>query len=203
MNWTEDLIEEKILEVVDFHGYNRMPTKNEIEDYYSNGALTAKICKTGGFEAWANKLKLSQKPCNSMLAVRYEKHTKKVLEEKGFSCELTSTNHPYDVLVNNSIKIDVKVSNPVDINGSKAYTFSLKKKQPTCDLYILYCLDDDKEIVKTYVIPAPVLTGQSQLSVGINESKYDPYLDNWNLVKLYDESVAQIINREAQDAKVS
>ena len=194
--WTDELIKEKILEVVEYHGYNRMPTKKEIEDYYGDGALTNKISKTGGFEAWAKKLKLSQKPCDSMLGIKYEKHTKKFLEEKGFNCELTSTNHPYDILVNDSIKIDVKVSNPVAINNSKAYTFNIEKKQPTCDLYVAYCLDDNKEIVKTYIIPAPVLAGKCQLSVGINESKYDAYLDNWNLIKLYDDSVAQIINQE-------
>lgn len=197
--WTDELIKEKILEVVKYHGYNRMPTKQEIEDYYGDGALTNKISKTGGFEVWAKKLDLSQKPCRSMLAFQYEKYTKKVLEEKGFNCELTSTNHPYDILVNGGVKIDVKVSNPVVISGTKAYTFNLKKKQPTCDLYVAYCLDEDKEIAKTYIIPAPVVAGQSQLSVGVSESKYDAYLDNWNLVKLYDESVAQIIGQEAQD----
>lgn len=203
MNWTEDLIEEKILEVVDFHGYGRMPTKKEIEDYYRDTALTNKISKTGGFEVWANKLQLPQKPCESMLAVQYEKYTKKILEEKGLKCELTSTKHPYDILVNNSVKIDVKVSNLIEVNGSKAYAFNLEKKQPTCDLYVAYCLDEDKEIAKTYVVPAPVIAGQSKLALGVNKSIYDVYLDNWNLVKLYDESVAQIINQEAQDAKVS
>lgn len=201
--WTDELIEEKILEVVEHHGYDRMPSKNEIEDYYGDSALTNKISKTGGFESWAKKLKLSQKPCESMLAIQYEKYTKKVLEEKGFNCELTSTKHPYDILVNDAVKIDVKVSNLVAIKGSKAYTFNLEKKQPTCDLYIAYCLGEDKEIVKTYVIPAPILSGKCQLAVGVNKSIYDVYLDNWNLVKLYDESVTKIINQEAQDAKVS
>lgn len=194
--WTDELIEEKILEVVDFHGYNRMPTKNEIEDYYGDSALTNKISKTGGFEAWAKKLKLSQKPCRSMLAFQYEKYTKKVLEEKGFNCELTSTNHPYDILVNSGVKIDVKVSNLVLLGDSKAYTFNIEKKQPTCDLYVAYCLDEDKEIAKTYIIPAPILTGKCQLSVGVNKSDYDVYLDNWNLIKLYDDSVTQIISQE-------
>ena len=194
--WTDELIEEKILEVVEFHGYNRMPTRNELEEYYCDSALTNKISKTGGFEVWAKRLKLSQKPCGSMLGIKYERHTKKILEEKGFNCELTSTRHPYDILVNGAVKIDVKVSNLVDIRSSKAYTFNLEKKQPTCDLYVAYCLDDNKEIAKTYIIPAPVVAGQSQLAVGVNKSIYDAYLDNWNLVKLYDESVAQIINQE-------
>lgn len=194
--WTDELIEEKILEVVDFHGYNRMPTRKEITDYYCDNALTNKISKTGGLESWAKKLNLPQKPCESMLAIQYEKYTKKILEEKGFSCELTSTKHPYDVLVNGAVKIDVKVSHLVAIRDSKAYTFNLEKKQPTCDLYVAYCLNEDKEVAKTYIIPAPVLTGKCQLSVGVNKSIYDVYLDNWNLVKLYDESVAQIINQE-------
>lgn len=201
--WTEKLIKERILEVVDFHGYNRMPTIKEIEDYYGDTALINKISTTGGVEAWAEKLKLSRKPCESTLALQYEKHAKKTLEEKGFRCELTSTKHPYDILVNDAVKIDVKVSNLVTIGDSKAYTFNLEKKQPTCDLYVAYCLDDNKEIAKTYIIPAPILTGKCQLSVGVNDSKYDAYLDNWNLIKLYDDSVAQIINQEGQDAKVS
>ena len=203
LNWTDELIKERIMEVVDFHGYNRMPTMKEIEDYYGNTALVKKIGAAGGFEAWANKLGLSRKPCESVLAVQYEKHAKKTLEEKGFNCELTSVKHPYDILVNGGVKIDVKVSNLVAIGDSKAYTFNIEKKQPTCDLYVAYCLNDNKEIAKTYIIPAPILTGKSQLSVGVNDSKYDAYLDNWNLIKLYDDSVAQIISQEGQDAKVS
>lgn len=196
IKWTDELVKEKILEVVEHHGYGRMPTKNELEEYYCNGALSNRICKTGGFSFWAKKLKLSQKPCESMLAIRYEKYAKEFLEEKGYRCELTSTNHPYDLLINGRVKIDVKVSNPVSINGSKAYSFNIEKKQPTCDLYIAYCLGEDKEIVKTYVIPAPILSGKCQLSVGVNKSDYDVYLDNWNLIKLYDDSVTQIISQE-------
>lgn len=190
--WTDELIKERILEVVDFHGYNRMPTKKEIEDYYGNTALTKKIGATGGIEAWAEKLKLSRKPCESVLAAQYEKHAKKTLEEKGFSCELTSVKHPYDILVNGGVKIDVKVSNLVTIGDSKAYTFNIEKKQPTCDLYVAYCLDENKEIVKTYIIPSRVLTGQCQLSLGKNNSEYDIYLNRWELIKRFNDSLMEL-----------
>ena len=190
--WTENLIKERILEVVDFHGYNRMPTVKEIENYYGNTALINKISTTGGCETWAKKLNLSRKPCKSMLALQYEKYTKEVLEKKGFNCELTSTKFPYDILVNNGVKIDVKVSNLVSIGDSKAYTFNLEKKQPTCDLYVAYCLDENKEITKTYIIPSRVLTGQCQLSLGKDNSVYDIYLDRWELIKRFNDSLMSL-----------
>lgn len=190
--WTDELIKERILEVVDFHGYSRMPTMKEIEDYYGNTALTKKIGVSGGFEAWANKLKLSRKPCESVLAAQYEKLAKKTLEEKGFNCELTSVKHPYDILVNGGVKIDVKVSNLVAIGDSKAYTFNLEKKQPTCDLYVAYCLDENKEIAKTYIIPSRVLTGQCQLSLGKDNSEYDIYLNRWELIKRFNDSLMKL-----------
>lgn len=190
--WTDELIEERILEVVDFHGYSRMPTMKEIEDYYGNTALTKKIGASGGFEAWANKLKLSRKPCESVLAAQYEKLAKKTLEEKGFNCELTSVKHPYDILVNGGVKIDVKVSNLVAIGDSKAYTFNIEKKQPTCDLYVAYCLDENKEIAKTYIIPSRVLTGQCQLSLGKDNSEYDIYLNRWELIKRFNDSLMKL-----------
>ena len=190
--WTENLIKERILEVVDFHGYNRMPTVKEIENYYGNTALINKISTTGGCETWAKKLNLSRKPYKSMLALQYEKYTKEVLEKKGFNCELTSTKFPYDILVNNGVKIDVKVSNLVSIGDSKAYTFNLEKKQPTCDLYVAYCLDENKEITKTYIIPSRVLTGQCQLSLGKDNSVYDIYLDRWELIKRFNDSLMSL-----------
>ena len=190
--WTDELIKERILEVVDFHGYNRMPTMKEIEDYYGNTALVKKIGNTGGFDAWAEKLELPRKPCESVLALQYEKYAKKTLEEKGFRCELTSVKHPYDILVNGGVKIDVKVSNLVAIGDSRAYTFNIEKKQPTCDLYIIYCLDENKEIAKTYIIPSRVLTGQCQLSLGKDNSEYDIYLNRWELIKRFNDSLMSL-----------
>ena len=92
--------------------------------------------------------------------------------------------YPYDLLVGNNIKVDVKVSKMYN-NTIKMYTFNLEKRFPTCDIFVAYCIDDNKNIVKTYVIPSAILSGITQLSVGIDKSKYDIYLDKWDIVDKY------------------
>ena len=63
-------------------------------------------------------------------------------------------------------------------------TFNLEKKNPTCDIYVLYCLDNDGNYLKTIVIPSVVLQDKTQVGIGKN-SKYNKYIDNWNVIEEY------------------
>ena len=121
-----------------------------------------------------------------------ENEIKKLLENIGFRCELTSVRHPYDILVDDCVKIDVKSAKRSKVVESDVFSFRLAKKQPTCDIYVAVCLDDKQAIEKIYVIPAHVMTGKTQLAIGVDQSKYDSFIDRWDIVRAYEMAFTEI-----------
>ena len=190
--WTNQDIIESIKEVIDFYGLDRMPSKQEIEEFYGNSALTNKISKTGGFYVWAKNLGLKVKDSETKMGLELEVQMMKILKEMGFKCETTSTKYPYDLLVNGCVKIDVKAARKTKIRGSDAYSFRLTKEQQTCDVYIAVCVNDKREIQRIYVIPAHITTGKIQLCMGAIHSRYDSYVDRWDIIERFSEAFYKI-----------
>lgn len=99
-----------------------------------------------------------------------------------------SVKHPYDLLVNSNIKIDVKTARLyTSEHGNSYYTFNLEKKNPTCDIYIFYCV----EIEKILIIPSKFLR-QTQLCISEN-SKYNRYTNRWDYLKIYDNFYKEVV----------
>ena len=81
-------------------------------------------------------------------------------------------------------------------NGqSPYYSFNLEKSNPTCDRFVVFCLNKDKSIHKTYIIPSSVLYGKTQLSLGVNSSIYDKFLDKWQIFNDYNTFYNSINNK--------
>ena len=178
--WTDDYTRDSILRVMEHLGINTFPTHSEMKNFYGNSSLTNHISKTGGTRKWAEGLGLPIKQCESELGNDYELFAMKEIQSHvGLSVKQTKPRYPYDLLVDESIKVDVKVSYPfLNNSGSHANTFNLEKKDPTCDLFIFYCLDLDGEISKTLIIPSCITSGITQIGVG-RDSKWDCYIDKW------------------------
>ena len=192
--WTDSLIEERILEVINSLGLDRFPTHSEIEKCKDGKALAVKISKSGGTKYWAKKLGYGIKDCESEFGNCYEKYAlDDIFSHTYLSGYITKVGYPYDLVINHNIKIDVKVSNILTNNSEyKYHSFNLEKKQQTCDLYIVYCLGENKNIEKTYIIPAHIMTGKSQLSLGLDSSKYDRFINRWDIIKSFDLAFKEI-----------
>ena len=161
---------------------NRMQYSVEIKRVTNNSKLTNAIRRHGGYKYWAKKLNLSQSECETRIGLKEELYIKTFLESKGYKVEKMTTKHPYDLLINGNIKIDVKASNKYTSSiGWSSYSFNLEKNNPTCDLYVIRCLQDNK----TLVIPSKFLK-QNQLCITDKESKYDKFKDRWDYVEKYD-----------------
>ena len=52
-------------------------------------------------------------------------------------------------------------------------------------MYILVALDDLDKVVRTYIIPSSKVIKNTQLSMGEYSSKYDIYLDRWDILTEY------------------
>lgn len=180
--WTDELVEEKIKEVVKILNIDHFPTHKEMIAALGNKGLVNKVNKKGTL-FWAEKLDMQIKESETALGNKYELYAiSDIFENTELTSVQTSSRHPYDLLTDNRVKIDVKISKGFINNcGAKAYTFNLEKREPTCDIYLLYCVNDANDIIKTLVVPSNILLGQTQLGVG-EVSKWDKYKDRWDLI---------------------
>lgn len=185
MKWTEETIETEIKTYVKKYETNRMPTASELRKNL-RGDLVNAIAKNGGFENWAQRLKLNIKSSETSLGESFEKYFRKSVKEiLGLNSQQMPIKFPYDVLIDGCIKVDVKCGFLYKGKAGSFYTFNLEQTNRKSDLLACYCLNDDKSVKKLYVIPSVLLQGHKQLSVGQHKSIYDKYLNAYYLILKY------------------
>lgn len=177
--WTEERIADGIDRIASMFEPKRMPSNREVLMYEGNYALAMAIQKSGGYSYWANRLGLEQKYSETALGIEGERTIAKILERYGFEVKLTSIKHPYDLLVNGCVKVDVKTANTSMIRGCPVHAYRLAKRDHTCDFYIFY----EHDTLKTYVVPAYKCQGHVQVEMGNNSKPYAKYFDAYHLIK--------------------
>lgn len=185
IRWDDSKIASEVICVKNALGLDRMPTKSEIDFITKSNSLSCKISKSGGFRKWAYRLNLGMKKSESNLGNKWEMYMKNILETRGYKVAKMSFKHPYDLLVNNNIKVDVKVSSLYSNKSSKYHSFSLEKKYHNCDIFILVALDKFGSPLKILIVPSKEVMGQRQISIG-DKSKYDKFDSRFELIKIYD-----------------
>ena len=191
--WSEEKIVEALRFMIDKCGMNTMPTHSEIKEFFGDSALVCAMSKRNGTKHYAKLLGMEIKECESKFGGQLEDYCVLQIQEKlGLDGEKTKPKYPYDILVNRSVKVDVKVSRLFNNYGnSKYYTFNLEKKDQTCDIFVFYCINQNDEIERTFVIPSTVLSGKTQLSVG-KSSMYDKYIDQWRFISDYNKFMTEL-----------
>lgn len=187
--WDENRIETELLQVMKALCIDRMPTSDELRKLGRND-LHLKISRTKKYSGWAEYLGLGRKSSETLIGQKYESVVSELLHGKGHSVEKMSTKYPYDLLVNGSVKVDVKVGSAYLMRGSRVHSFGINKKIPTCDLYIILALDEDKQIERTFIIPSHQLKVVS-LCIG-NDSKYNKFVNRWDFIDSYTNFFKQI-----------
>lgn len=180
--WSMEDIRKEILEVMAALNIDRMPTSVEIKKVTKNSCLINAIRRHGGFLYWSLDIGVKQSKCTTRIGLEGELKIKELLENKGYKVEKMSVKHPYDLLVNDDVKIDVKFSNKYKGKFGEYFTFNLEKSNPTCDLYIFICSEESYE--KILIIPSKLLH-QTQISVSDN-SKYNIYENRWDYIEQFD-----------------
>lgn len=180
MNWNTESVIQEIKKVMEVLKVDRMPTRNEMEQVLGNSSLTNKISKTGGFFYWANELGLETKESETSEGQYFERKAIDLIIDKGYSVNEMTTKHPYDLLINDKVKVDVKIANPYLLKGSRVHTFGINKKYATCDVYMLFAMNEDEDVERLLIIPSHKLK-ITTLSIGAN-SRYNKYIDRWDLV---------------------
>lgn len=173
------MIADGIERIASLYSPKRMPSNQEVLEAEGNYALSMAIQKSGGYKYWANKLGLEQKYSETALGIEGERTIAGYLESQGFEVKPTSVKHPYDLLINGCIKVDVKTAKTSYIQGCPIHAYRLGKKDHTCDFYIFY----EWDTLKTYVVPAYKCQGQVQVEMGKNPRPYGKYFGAYDLIQ--------------------
>ena len=195
--WTKEAIEVEIQKVMCALGLqNRFPTHSEIIGYTGNMKLTNAISKHGGTKYWASRMGCSIKRCESELGDYFEKYAMEdIFQKTRFNSEKMRVGYPFDILTNNFIKVDIKASHiNMRSEHNKYYSFNLEKREPTCDIFVLYCIDDKEDICKTYIVPSCFTYGQTQIGISANgSSKWDKFKNAWFYFEKYNSFYNEIM----------
>ena len=179
--WTDELIKEKILEAKFALSLERMPSRKECIQYFHNEALVNAVSRRKSWHRLANELGLSIKDSETYFGKSQEQNAAEMLISKGFSVRKMSQNFPYDLLVDDCVKIDVKASHLYHGKNGDFYTFHLEKDYATCDVYILFALSESDE-TSVFVVPSKFVIAQNQISMGVSKSKYHKFKDRWDYI---------------------
>lgn len=182
--WTEDLVKQKVLEVMEALKLDRMPSRSECESYFHGTGLTNAISRRYGWYNLAEKLGISVKDSQSRFGKSYETLATEMLQAMGFEVRRMSQNFPYDLLVDNCVKIDVKASRLYRGKQGNFYSYNLEKPFATCDFFILLAVNDDDTINRKMVVPSNQVIANNQISVGEHRSKYHRFTDRFDLIEL-------------------
>lgn len=201
--WEDGDVEKEIMMVVKHLGIDRFPTKKEIEDFFGNKSLSNKISRGGGSRRYASLLGLELSNSESEFGNFYEEYAiDDIYNNTGLSGVHMETRYPYDILVNGNIKVDVKASRRLYHKNSALpyYSFNLEKRDPTCDLFIFYCLNNKCDIDRTVIIPSCIVSGKTQIGMG-GLSKWEAYENKWNYFEQYNKFYSDILKTRKEIMK--
>lgn len=168
----------------------RMPTASELTSIGRND-LHCKIGRTKTYKGWAEHLELQLKSSETTKGNEYEELVAKIIRGLGYEVKEMTTKHPYDLLINDSVKVDVKVGGAHNHFGSRAHTFRPSKKFATCDLYICVALDENDEVENIFIIPSK-FAQLTTLNIG-TDSKYNKFIYRWDYIKRFVQFYDEVI----------
>lgn len=173
--WTKELIHQGIKDVMKALDIERMPSNSECVRVTNSNALSVQISRNGGFYGIADELGLKKKSCGTEKSLVIENRLNKMFIDQGHKSKVTSFKCPYDILIDDCLKVEVKHS----LGYSNAYyTCNLYEGDLKSDILIFVC---ENEVLgdKTYIIPTHLLHGLKQLSIG-KKSKYNKFINSWS-----------------------
>ena len=190
--WKKGEVKKEIKKVMKSLNLKRMPTNKECIKVTKNYGLSNKISKTGGFYKWAKKIDLEIKKSATQKASNIENKVKNIINKKtDLKTILTNHKAPYDILVDDKVKIEVKYSLGYKGTSGVYYTANLYKGVQKADILVFICRN--KELGhKDLIIPSNKLQGITQLSIGKN-SKYDIYKNRWDYIIKYNEFIKKVV----------
>lgn len=180
--WDDNLIEKEIIKVMKTLCIDRMPSSDELHSIKRMDLQNA-IARNGGFRHWSERLKVETKDSETSKGLTYETFIANELKKKGYDVSVMSSGHPYDLLINKNVKIDVKAGTEHYHFGSKYHTFRPSSEHSTCDIYVCVALSYNENVENIFVIPSKFAKVRT-INIG-NSSKYNAFISRWDYIEKY------------------
>lgn len=192
--WNEEKITRVIKEKMDELHIHHFPSQVELRNNGSSN-LASVINRTGGFLYWKDKMGLSESPCHSEVGWHGESIVAEKLTELGFKFQKESVTCRFDFTVGDFVRVDSKYAHIYHSKNGDFYSFNLKGNWRDCDIFIGVC-EDEEQNRKFYVIPHVVVFNQTQISLGIKNTKWSRFENRFDLIEKYDKFYKKIKEEE-------
>lgn len=158
-------------------GSGRFPTNTELQKTGQND-LACQITKKGGYAYWANRLGMKRGVYDCDIGWKGEQKTQALFEERGFSVIRSErVQWPFDLLVNDCLRVDVKTAKHADYGVSSGWYFRIGKS-PQADLIALYRSDkNDVYLIPWYHVP------KTNITITPTGTKYSGFLNAYEIVE--------------------
>jgi len=179
-SWDDGEIERDLK--VEAKKYGRMPTANELSSAGKGDLANAIRRSELLFRGWAKKIGVPLKHCETHRSFKMEQWVKAELEERGHGVELTTAKCSYDLLVDSSLKVEVKMAKRTIVTQRSidafVFSFGAKPESRDIDFAVLVCVDKDDNPLKVYVLSCEFCQQQTISITGSH--RWKPFLNAWN-----------------------
>jgi len=192
--WSLEKIELELLSYITEKELTHLPSK---PDLIKDGRcdICNAMTRHKSMKYWSDRVGYPLKESETTTGNKFERIVSDYLILKGYHVDNMVTKHPYDLLVEGNIKIDVKVSSPHNHFGTRSHTFRSSKECPTCDVYVCVALDEEKNPEDIYVIPSTHAKIVTINISGMGGSKYEKFKNNWDVIREYTKLYSSLINK--------
>lgn len=174
-SWTDELIAADLRQAAQMIG--SFPSASELRRLGRNDLCCA-IVRCGGFASWASRIGMERKGSDSDTGWEGERVMRDIFTAMGYRCEkATAVKSPFDLLVDDVLRVDVKSARFKEYGPSKGWFFRIGKI-PQADLVVLLKLDTQA----FYAVPwwdCPT----SNITITPTGDRYTQYLNGWHVVK--------------------
>lgn len=174
MQWTSEIFDQELKKITD--GLGRMPTNSELQQL-GRCDLANQITKRGGFAKNAQSRGLSQVASDSSFGWEGEVEASRLMMASGFVVERsTAVRWPFDLLVNDCVRVDVKTAKYAEYGPSKGWFYRIGKS-PQADVIFLLQSDTGSAYIMHW-LDCP----SSNITISRDGGKYARFKDNYNLI---------------------
>ena len=173
--WDDDRITSELKSVIDELG--KFPSCSELKARGLNALMCQITRKRGGLNEWAKRMGCSRSTdSDSDLGWTGEKHVKTILEKRGHKVDRCGIKAPWDLIVDQVLRVDVKTSRKACYRGNAGSWFYRIGKELPADVAILYQIDTRD----CYIIPWMELPA-GNITISQN-GKYTPFKNRFDIL---------------------
>ncbi len=188
--WSDSMIEDQLRAISDSLGH--FPSVSELRQL-KHGPLESVVGKRGGIMKWSEKLGIKRLHSDSDTGWSGEIEIKSILESHGFEKVERSNGVkcPYDLLINDRIRCDVKTTNKAThkLNTGQDWSawFYCIGKSVQSDIVILY----RKDVKDCFILPWWEV-GTTNITISPNSPKYNKFKDRYDIITSFDDSIRSL-----------